>query len=194
VKTKGGKFEGEGKETTITVEADKEAKPGEYTITVKSGDVTKTFKVEVQKADDGGGDGKKGATYKIDPESVTVKQGEEAKVKITREGGGMKDKELKIEGDKDAKLTGEGKFKEGEKEATLTIKADKAAKEGEHTIKINAGDKEIGTVKVKVEKAKKAMLRNPTRDFALAPSRTIEVVPDFRVSARREVALFTREL
>jgi len=50
VMVEGGKFKGDAKEAMITIKTAADTPDKEHTITVKAGDVTKTFKVRVEKA------------------------------------------------------------------------------------------------------------------------------------------------
>jgi len=53
VTVKGGKFKGDGKETTVSISAAKDAAAKEYTVTIKAGEQTKTINVKVEKAGKG---------------------------------------------------------------------------------------------------------------------------------------------
>jgi hypothetical protein len=187
---KGGKYAGDAEETTVTITAAKDAKPGDYTITVESGGESKKIDVKVEKA---GEEAKAPAKYELEPKAVKAKQGEDVKVKVTREGGAMKKKDLEVKSS-DPKITVEGtEFAADKAETTLVIKVGKDAKVGEATLKITAGDKEVGEIKVTVEKGKGASLNVPNRTLTRGTGQ-VEALPEPRASIRRELVLFTREL
>jgi hypothetical protein len=191
VKAEGGKFKGDAKEVKITIKAGDDAEEKDHTVKIKAGSEEKTVKVTVKKGEAAPAKAK----YSVEKEEVAVAPGKKVEVKVTREGGDMKAKELKFEGiPEDAKVTVTGgEFAEKKDTATITIAADAKAPEKEYTLKFKAGGKEH-TIKVKVDKKAKETGMNilPGRDL-LADVRRIEAIPQFRASFPRQVALFTRQ-
>jgi len=190
VTAKAENFKAKDKEAKITLTAEAGAK-GTATLKVKAGESKHDLKVTVEEKK--GGD-KKPAMYKLNKEAVEVAQGKEVKVTLSREGGSKKEKAVTFEIPEGAKglTVAETKFKADEEDATFTIKAAADAKVGKYTIEIKAGDKDAGKIEVTVTKKGARLNILPGHDF-FADARRLEVIPQFRVSIPRQVALFTRE-
>jgi hypothetical protein len=80
----------------------------------------------------------------LDKSEINVKPEGKEDVRVTRTGGDMKALDLDAKADPDSKLkvTG-GKFKDGDKEAMVTVEAPKEAKSGEVTVSAGGVSKKI---------------------------------------------------
>lgn len=190
------KFNKEETQAKIIIKAPGDATPGKGTLHVKVGNIDAKVTVTVEKAEGGDGDGKgknQKTTYKFEPaETTKVAAGKTVEIKITREGGSQDAQAIdaKVEGNDKVSIDKVTKFEAKGTDATVTVKVDPKAT-GEANVKITIGD-HTHNVKITIDK-KGASLQVPSRHLALG-TRQAEVLPEARVSVRRDLVLFIREL